>query len=93
MGYITCITPLVIAGIIFRIICRIANINSNKLLLIMILAAAAAEYIIFECIDQESLVFSYGFIAAIVYNLFKVRADTEDEENAADAEGISMTAR
>ena len=79
MSLVVYAIPMIIAGIIFRIICKFADINSNYLLVIMIIAVAAAEYFFTDLQDMSEPI-GLGFAAAIAFNIFKVRTDTEVKE-------------
>ena len=80
MSYIFYLIPMIAAGIVYRIICKTANVNSNTLLVIMLVAVAAAEYFIVSSQYGEEPTIGLGFVAALAYNLFKVRTDSEAEE-------------
>ena len=78
MSFVTCIIPMIIAGIIFRIICKTAAIRSNTLFVISILAIAV--FFIVSDLSMEDSTLSLSFAAVIAYNIFKLRTDTEDAE-------------
>ena len=75
MEYLPYIIPMVIAGVIYRIICAVTKRSSNRLFMVVIIAIGLAELFLVE----ESI--GLGFAAAIVYNLFKVRTDPEVTED------------
>lgn len=77
MDYLLIILPMVIAGVIFRIVYRDAPSDSNKVLLVVIIALAIALFIVSiqGVIDGPPL--GFGLTAAIVYNLFKIRWDPD----------------
>ena len=78
MSFITYIIPMIIAGIVNRVICRITKSNSNKLFVIFIIAIAA--FFIVGDLYGDGSTFGLGFAAAIAYNIFKVRTDPETTE-------------
>jgi len=71
--------PMIIAGIVYKIICKIFNIKYNPLLFFLLFAVAMAEYFIAESLYNTEI-YGLGFLAAIVYNLFKVRDDSEESD-------------
>ena len=71
--------PMIIVGIVYKIICKIFNIKYNPLLVFLLFAVAMAEYYIAEDLYNTE-VFGLGFLAAIVYKLFKVRDDSEESD-------------
>lgn len=84
MEYISLFIPIFIAGLVGRIITKIAKFKSNKLILTMILAVALTEMFLPDWFGGVELSFGYGFMGALAYNMLKVR--TFDEENKTPGE-------
>lgn len=74
------ILPLVVVGIIFRIVYRNAPASSNKVLLFLTIAVAIAELtgMVMGELNEPSI--SLGIAAAVVYNVFKIHNDLDVEK-------------
>lgn len=77
MDYLLIILPMVIAGVIFRIVYRDAPSASNKVLFVVIIAVAIALFIVSIQGGIDGPPLGFGLTAVIVYNLFKIRWDLD----------------
>ena len=79
MSFIDCIISLAIAGIVFRVICKITKSGSNKLLIALLIVAVAVNiYIGVDTGDaSEVSMIILVIVTRLAYNIFSVKADPE----------------
>ena len=82
MSFMNCIISLAIAGIVFRVICKITKSGSNKLLIALLIVAVAVNiYIGVDTGDDSEVSMIILVIATrLAYNIFSIKADPETLE-------------
>lgn len=78
MSFENCVISLVIAGIVFRIICKITKSVSNKMLIALLVVAVAVN--LFTMDDSEASMIILVIATKLAYNILRVKADPETME-------------
>ena len=85
INFVLGVIPLIAAGVIYWIICRMtkADVNSNKYLFILLIVVLGAEWYHYYGLNGSTpSVIGWGIVAVIVYYLFKIRQDPRAIEAA-----------